>query len=178
MEISGRVAPVDSLLLSHTLSQSLPLSFLLFRARAQKFYHLRSVYAPGNQRGARDAVYTENSLTSLKYCHQHEDHCFRASLPAPANRPINHLDSSGNSQLHPLCTSRARSAIPANSLHGEQIVRRYSHLEEYIRDRHQRAAPEIFIILHFTERELSISFIRSYVCLTIAIITIDCFFDN
>lgn len=68
------------------------------------------------ERGRRS--YTGNSLTSLKYCRQHEGHCFRARPASVAlNRPINHLGAlSGNSDCVLFVREgRARSAIPANS---------------------------------------------------------------
>lgn len=168
MEISGRVAPADSLLLSRTLSQFLPLSLSLSLARAQKSSTTSGAFTlleSGEERGMCRS-FTGNSLTSLKYCHQHEDHCFRASLPAPANRPINHLEKPPPGTAN--CILFVHAAQEAQFLRIRFAANRLcvdSHLEEYASAITTSACS--FGLLCFTERilfESSIPFLGSYIC--------------
>jgi len=94
ISVSGNQWPSGACRLAVTLSHPLSISSSFFRACARARNPTTSgVYTlleSTRSEGCRP--YTRNSLTSLKYCHQHEDHCFRASLLVPSNRPINHLE--------------------------------------------------------------------------------------
>lgn len=116
-----------------SLAPSLDLSLSFSSARARKSPTTSGEFTllePARSEGCRP--YTGNSLTSLKYCYQHEGHCFRASRPAPlANRPINHLEKPPGTAN---CVLFVRTAQEAQFLRTRFAANRScvdSHLEGY-----------------------------------------------